>query len=96
MLTQNSLPDIVSITPQKNVALVDWSMGSTCNYACSYCPTNLHDGKHQWPIEDQWVEILDAMYSHFQRPIQYVLSGGEPTVMPVSYTHLTLPTILLV
>ena len=82
MLTQNSLPNIVSITPQKNVAPVDWRMGSSWNYSWSYCPTNLHDGKHQWPAEDQWLKILDAMYGHFKRPIQYVLSGGEPTVMP--------------
>ena len=25
-----------------------------------------------------------------------VMEGGEPVVIPVSYTHLTLPTILLV
>jgi len=82
MHLQNNLPDIVSIVPQKNIALVDWSMGTTCNYACSYCPPPLHDGKQPWPTEDKWLEILDAMHNHFQRPIQYVLSGGEPTVMP--------------
>lgn len=82
MRLERNLREIDSIKSVKDIAIVDWSMGTTCNYECSYCPEPLHDGKQPWPTEDKWWRILDTMYDHFQRPIQYILSGGEPTVMP--------------
>jgi len=75
-------PNLLEIIPQQNTAIVDWSMGTTCNYSCSYCPTMLHDGAIAWPDEQLWTTVLDTCDQHFDRPIQYVLSGGEPTVMP--------------
>ena len=31
---------------------IDWNMGNTCNYSCSYCDTWIHDGTVPWtPLE---------------------------------------------
>ena len=32
-----------------DVLVVNWCLGNTCNFACSYCPTGLHDGSKRWP-----------------------------------------------
>ena len=29
--------------------VVNWCLGNTCNFACSYCPSGLHDGSKRWP-----------------------------------------------
>ena len=41
------------ISPVSNTVVVDWSMGSRCNYSCSYCPSVLHDGKSDWATLEQ-------------------------------------------
>ena len=37
--------------------VVNWCLGNTCNYKCSYCPSSLHDGSNRWPTLDS-VKIL--------------------------------------
>jgi len=27
-----------------NIVNVNWCMGNTCNFACTYCPPGLHNG----------------------------------------------------
>ena len=29
--------------------VVNWCLGNTCNFECSYCPAGLHDGSRKWP-----------------------------------------------
>ena len=33
----------------KDWFVVNWCLGNTCNFACSYCPSGLHDGSKRWP-----------------------------------------------
>ena len=33
--------------------VVNWCMGNTCNFECSYCPENLHSGDIKWPELDK-------------------------------------------
>ena len=80
MRLERSLLD--SIRSDVDYAIVDWAMGNTCNFHCSYCPTNLHNGTSPWPAADSWDHLLGTFQGHFKKPIQYILSGGEPTLMP--------------
>jgi organic radical activating enzyme len=65
--------------PQKeNWFLVNWTLSNKCNYRCSYCPTNLHDGSSGHP---KW-EVIKNFIENFKQPgkeICYRISGGEPT-----------------
>jgi hypothetical protein len=70
------------ISPVSNTVVVDWSMGSRCNYHCSYCPTGLHDGKSDWATLDQIKGFFDKLEDHYETNFQFIMHGGEPTMMP--------------
>ena len=61
--------------------VVNWCLGSTCNYACSYCPEALHDGKNRWPsptiIKNFIAKIKEQ---HPNKGIYFEFTGGEVTL----------------
>lgn len=63
---------------KKDWFLVSWTLSNKCNYRCSYCPDQLHDGSTGQP---QWktVEHFVKNFSVPGKDICYRLSGGEPT-----------------
>jgi organic radical activating enzyme len=67
------------------VLLVDWELGNTCNYHCSYCPEILHDGSVPWLPADRVLDgaaaIARQAVTRGQR-VHVQLSGGEPTLFP--------------
>src|SRR3954447_23267808 len=65
--------------------LVDWTLGNSCNYACSYCPPRLHDGSVAWPDPARVIVFCDRLIAHYGglgRELLFQFSGGEPTVYP--------------
>src|SRR3954447_18211050 len=76
---EHARPELARIT------LVDWTLGNTCNYACSYCPPRLHDGLTPWPpleLLTQFVDRLAAHYAPLGQTLLFQFTGGEPTVYP--------------
>ena len=66
---------------------VDWNLGTLCNYACSYCPEGLHNGKWKWPAIDVALDFCERVIAHYGalgRRTTFKLTGGEPTL----YKHL--------
>ena len=64
---------------------VEWMLGNTCTYACSYCPAHLHDGSIRWLDYDKvlaFIARLDAHYTKLGKRIWLQFTGGEPTVYP--------------
>lgn len=61
---------------------VQWNMGNTCNYACEYCPSILHDGSRPWLPADVCVRAAEQITQHYNQPVHFELIGGEVTVMP--------------
>lgn len=68
------------------VVLIDWMLGNSCNFACDYCPTELHDGSQPWVPLPVAVGFLDTLHDHyvktFGRNLWVQLTGGEPTQYP--------------
>lgn len=67
------------------IVCVNWCIGTTCNYSCSYCPTELHDGSHPWVEYDDVVRFCDTVYRHYQTVDKnlrmfYEFTGGEVTL----------------
>jgi len=63
---------------KENWFLVSWTLSNKCNYRCSYCPDELHNGSTGQP---RW-ETVKRFVESFKQPgkeICYRLSGGEPT-----------------
>ena len=65
------------ISPVSNTVVVDWSMGSRCNYSCSYCPPVLHDGKSDWATLDQIQGFFDKLEEHYDMITTPPLRGSS-------------------
>ena len=60
--------------------LVDWTIGTICNFSCSYCPPSLHDGKHGFPPPARIAEfarVLTCHYRRLNRSVFVQFTGGE-------------------
>lgn len=62
--------------------VIEISLGNRCNYACSYCPDNLHDGTHGWHSKADVLEFLNIARNHYTGQILVQYTGGEPTMFP--------------
>lgn len=61
-----------------NWFLISWNLANKCNYRCSYCPDELHNGSTGWPewsAVEKFINELDIPGKH----ICFRISGGEPT-----------------
>ena len=65
---------------------VQWSMGNTCNYSCSYCPEKLHNGSKPWLSTDRYISVVEKISEHYKnkqsRFMHWELIGGEVTTIP--------------
>lgn len=61
--------------------VVNWCLGSTCNFSCSYCPEDLHNAKHPWPSFEVAANFVDKVLQfHSTKKIYVELTGGEVTL----------------
>jgi len=73
---------LVHGTPShENWFVVNWCLGNTCNFACSYCPEHLHDGSTRWPSLDTIKNFISKIKNHYSdRNIYFEFTGGEVTM----------------
>jgi organic radical activating enzyme len=58
--------------------VVNWCLGNTCNYACTYCPESLHDGSERWhPLESIQGFVKHVKQIHPEKKIYFEFTGGE-------------------
>lgn len=66
--------------------MIQFTLGNTCTYACSYCPSNLHDGSVGWLEHDKILGFMQQVHQHYtvsqQRKVIIDFTGGEPTLYP--------------
>jgi len=63
-----------------SIFFVDWNLGNTCNFSCSYCPKILHDESRPWmtaPIVTSFSERLAVDAAKFGRRVYIQFTGGE-------------------
>jgi MoaA/NifB/PqqE/SkfB family radical SAM enzyme len=64
-----------------NWFVVNWCLGSTCNFACSYCPESLHDGRRPWHSTENIKAFVDKVKAfHPEKQIYFEFTGGEVTL----------------
>lgn len=64
-----------------NWFVVNWCLGNTCNYACSYCPEDLHNASKRWPeLEVIKTFIKNVKDTHTDKKIYFEFTGGEVTM----------------
>lgn len=65
----------------KNWFVINWCLGNTCNFECSYCPENLHNGTKKWPkLEDIQNFISKVVEQVAPKKVYVELTGGEVTL----------------
>jgi len=63
--------------------VVNWCVGNSCNFACTYCPTNLHDASVPWPSIDRVKQFCARIIeTHRDKKVYFEFTGGEVTVWP--------------
>lgn len=84
----SSVDEIVGIEHQTaeigNILVVDWSLGNTCNYKCTYCPSETHSGSHPFMDIEQVLAFSKRINQHYKenlgREICFLYTGGEVTI----------------
>lgn len=74
--------NIVKVEPTTPMISMTWMIGSRCNYACSYCPSELHDDYSPHPDLEKLKQAWDSFYSktrHIGLPYKISFTGGEVT-----------------
>src|SRR5688500_7420572 len=80
-----SIVGIEQQTPEiGNILVVDWSLGNTCNYTCSYCPAETHSGSHPFMNIEHVLAFSKRINEHYRerlgREICFLYTGGEVTL----------------
>lgn len=63
---------------------IQWMLGNSCNYKCSYCLDLLHRGDHPFPDDELMVEVCKDIITHYDelgRDAIFEFVGGEPTLI---------------
>jgi MoaA/NifB/PqqE/SkfB family radical SAM enzyme len=61
--------------------VVNWCLGNTCNFKCSYCPADLHNGTVRWPeLEVIKTFITNVKLQHPDKKLYFEFTGGEVTM----------------
>lgn len=67
----------------KDWFVVNWCLGNTCNFACSYCPESLHDGSIPWPSVNTVKKFISTVVDQtFPKQVYFEFTGGEVTLNP--------------
>jgi MoaA/NifB/PqqE/SkfB family radical SAM enzyme len=65
----------------KDWFVVNWCLGNTCNFSCSYCPDDLHDHSIPWPEFDVIKQFIsNVKETHRDKKIYFEFTGGEVTL----------------
>lgn len=61
--------------------VVNWCLGNTCNFSCSYCPKALHDGSNRWHDKHMVKNFITKVRNHhWDKNIYFEFTGGEVTL----------------
>ena len=69
---------------QRPQTRVQWLLGNSCNYHCSYCHPMFHMGDKPFPSDELVLEVCQDLIAHYDelgRDIVFEYIGGEPTLL---------------
>ncbi|MGN6645396.1 MAG: radical SAM protein [Cytophaga sp.] len=84
MKKQNGYTRLEHANPEhRNIFIVNWMAGNTCNYSCSYCPRGLHDGSSPWLSYQTAVDFCNRIIAHnADKKTVFEFTGGEISMWP--------------
>lgn len=63
---------------------VEWQLGNSCNYKCSYCHEMFRLGDKAFPTPEKILEVTKDIIFHYDelgRDVVFEFIGGEPTLL---------------
>jgi len=88
------LTEIINVRDPKILSL-EFTLGNTCNYKCSYCFPGSNEGDAPWPDVDVLIANVDHLISQYKltgkEKFEFYLLGGEATLwndLPTFCNHL--------
>lgn len=64
-----------------DTVVVNWCVGNTCNYACRYCPEDLHSASVKFPDLKTVTDFCDKVLNHYRdKKLYFEFTGGEVTL----------------
>lgn len=68
----------------RDLFFVDWSVGNTCNYSCSYCSPVLNSGTQKWVTLEQVQDFCEKIFPQINesREIMFSFTAGETSMWP--------------
>jgi len=63
---------------------ITWTLTSTCNFSCSYCPEELHDKEYKFPAYEGAINFIGTLITTLPKNayINLAITGGEPSMWP--------------
>ena len=75
----------------KDLVYITWVVTTTCNFKCTYCPTELHNGEYGFPEYENIMFFIKNLSDNLpdNAYVTFELLGGEPTMWPKLISFLT-------
>jgi organic radical activating enzyme len=80
--TNTVFPIRLTKTIKRPYKLIEWKLGNTCNYDCSFCDDSNKTGNEQWLDFETYVSVCDQFMASTDDKIFFQFTGGEPTLYP--------------
>lgn len=82
---QKIYPIRIEKTWKNNYKLVEWKLGNTCNYDCSFCGDSNKNGSEKWLDISLYKSVCLRLIQEADKDNKKVIfqfTGGEPTLYP--------------
>jgi organic radical activating enzyme len=79
----NKFPTVVKSVIDQQYNLVEWMLGNTCNYDCSFCSDEFKSGDKKYLDIDVYIDTCKRLIEQSgNNKVWFKLTGGEPTLYP--------------
>lgn len=79
----NIFPIVVESVPDEQYNIVEWMLGNTCNYDCSFCPAEFKAGDKKYLDIELYISTCKRLIEQSNdKKIWFKITGGEPTLYP--------------
>lgn len=76
-------PIIVESVVEQQYNLVEWMLGNTCNYDCSFCSAEFKSGDKKYLDIDVYIDTTKRLIEQSgNKKVWFKITGGEPTLYP--------------
>ncbi len=76
------IPVSLSTSINPGFKLVEWKLGNTCNFNCSFCSIENKSGSEYWLELAQYISVCKKLMDTTSEKIFFQFTGGEPSLYP--------------